>query len=71
MGKPVHYTSVSGYAQSRGDQINVQRVFVLSSWRQRLYRDHCADDAVGGDVNIRWVEAWNEVQAAFLTFILG
>jgi len=37
IGYPDHHTSVSGYAQSRGDQINIQRVGCLSPIFQALF----------------------------------
>jgi len=67
-GQPVHRTYVSGYLHSSGGQFHILPVvFDLSSWRSTS----CAGDGVGGDLITWWGEAWNEVQAAFPTFILG
>ena len=32
---------------------------------------HCAGDSMGGDLRTWWGDAWNKVQADFLTLILG
>jgi len=68
-GEPIHHTSVSGYAQLRGDQINIQRVECLCPLFLALY--HCTGDGVGDGLSTWWVEAWNKVQAVFPIFILG
>ena len=49
LGEPVHNTSGSGYAQSRGDQINIQRVGCLCPLFLAIY--HCAGDVVGIDLS--------------------
>jgi len=69
IGESVLHTSVSGYAQSRGDQINIQRVGCLCPLYLALF--HCAGDGIGGDMNTWCNKAWNEVQADFSTLILG
>ena len=52
-GEPVQHTSVSGYVQSRGDQINIQRVGSLSSLPGALPL-RC--DGMGGDLSTGWGE---------------
>jgi hypothetical protein len=48
-GEPVHHVSVSGCAQSRGDQMNIQQVGVSFFSFLALY--DCTDDGVGGDLS--------------------
>jgi len=64
----LHAKSVSGHAQSRGDQINIQRVGCLCPLFLALF--HCSGDGVGGDLSTWLGEAWNKVQAAFPTLIM-
>ena len=63
------HDSISGYTQLRGDQINYAANRVSLSFLPGAL--HCAGDSVGGDLRTWWGEAWNNVQAAFLTLILG
>jgi len=64
LGKPVHNTSGSGYAQSRGDLIKIQQVGCLCPLFLAIY--HCAGDGVGIDLNKLHGEAWKVVVTAQL-----
>jgi len=52
-GEPVQHTSVSGFVQSRGDQINIQRVGFLSFLPGALTLRY---DGMGGDLSTGWGE---------------